>query len=181
LTGILILGTTIVNRKLKQIILSIPDKWFVQPSRLQDFVTHKVCIPLARVVDMIKDGFSILHSVFGASVCIGLSFLAWLLWAAGYFMLVQGSPSVTLSFFEAIASMVIICFFIALPSVPGYWGLWEAGGIFSLSIFGIHAQHAAGITLANHAIQMIPVCLAGLVSIWLTNFKFSEIRSTIRA
>ena len=28
--------------------------------------------------------------------------------------------------------MIIICFFIALPSVPGYWGIWEAGGVFAL-------------------------------------------------
>ena len=60
--------------------------------------------------------------------------------------------------------MVIICFFISLPSVPGWWGLWEAGGVFALSLFGISAKDAAGFTLANHAIQVIPVILIGIVS-----------------
>ena len=61
-------------------------------------------------------------------------------------------------------SVIIICFFIALPSVPGFWGLWEAGGVFALSLFGVSANDAAGFTLANHAIQMIPVILVGFVS-----------------
>jgi hypothetical protein len=64
--------------------------------------------------------------------------------------------------------MVIICFFIALPSVPGFWGLWEAGGVFALSLLGISAKEAAGFTLASHAVQMIPVILVGFVSAVLT-------------
>jgi hypothetical protein len=60
--------------------------------------------------------------------------------------------------------MVIICIFISLPSVPGWWGLWEAGGVFALSLFGISAKDALGFTLANHAIQVIPVILIGFIS-----------------
>ena len=60
--------------------------------------------------------------------------------------------------------MVIVCFFISLPSVPGWWGLWEAGGVFALSLFGVTAKEAAGFTLANHAVQVIPVIIAGFAS-----------------
>ena len=60
--------------------------------------------------------------------------------------------------------MVIVCFFISLPSVPGFWGLWEAGGIFALSLFGVTVEEAAGFTLANHAIQVIPVIITGFLS-----------------
>jgi hypothetical protein len=60
--------------------------------------------------------------------------------------------------------MVIICFFISLPSVPGWWGLWEAGGVFALSLFGVSSKEAAGFTLANHAIHVFPVIIVGLAS-----------------
>jgi len=60
--------------------------------------------------------------------------------------------------------MVIICFFISLPSVPGWWGLWEAGGVFALSLLGVSSKDAAGFTLANHAVQVFPVIIVGMIS-----------------
>jgi len=60
--------------------------------------------------------------------------------------------------------MVIICIFIALPSVPGFWGLWEAGGIFALTLFSVSTKIAAGYTLANHAIQLLPILIIGIAS-----------------
>jgi hypothetical protein len=75
-----------------------------------------------------------------------------------------GCPGFKLSVIEVTAVMVIVCFFIALPSVPGFWGLWEAGGVFALTLFGVSIKDAAGYTLANHAVQMFPVILMGFVS-----------------
>ncbi|MCD4805777.1 MAG: flippase-like domain-containing protein, partial [Desulfobacterales bacterium] len=71
--------------------------------------------------------------------------------------------------------MIIICFFIALPSVPGFWGIWEAGGIFALSLFGISAKEAAGFTLANHAIQIFPVIIIGVISAMLSGVDTLQI------
>jgi uncharacterized membrane protein YbhN (UPF0104 family) len=70
--------------------------------------------------------------------------------------------------------MVIVCFFISLPSVPGWWGLWEAGGIFALSLFGVTAKEAAGFTLANHAIQVFPVIIAGFASAMLLSVNIRQ-------
>ena len=70
--------------------------------------------------------------------------------------------------------MVIICFFISLPSVPGYWGLWEAGGVFALSLFGISANRAAGYALVNHAVQIFPVIIAGFVSAIITGVNIRK-------
>ena len=64
--------------------------------------------------------------------------------------------------------MGIICFFISLPSVPGFWGLFEAGGVFGMMIFGIASKQAAGFTLVIHFFQIIPVIIIGLVSAVMT-------------
>ena len=71
--------------------------------------------------------------------------------------------------------MIIICFFIALPSVPGFWGLWEVGGVFALALFGISTSDAAGYTLANHAVQMFPVILIGLGSAVATGVNILKV------
>ena len=81
----------------------------------------------------------------------------------------------------------ITCFFIALPSVPGFWGVWEAGGVFALALFGVSAKDAAGFTLANHAVQMIPIIIVGLVSamiigvdIWQVSYGEDRIHDNTR-
>jgi uncharacterized membrane protein YbhN (UPF0104 family) len=97
-------------------------------------------------------------------MCTGLSALIWGLQACSYYLFSLGSPGINLTYTEITTVMVIICIFISLPSVPGWWGLWEAGGVFALSLFGISAKDALGFTLANHAIQVIPVILIGFIS-----------------
>ena len=81
----------------------------------------------------------------------------------------------TLTFSEMTAVMVIICFAIALPSGPGYWGLWEAGGIFAMLLFGVAENDAAGFTLANHVAQIIPVVIIGLVSAWSSGVNLRRV------
>jgi uncharacterized membrane protein YbhN (UPF0104 family) len=82
---------------------------------------------------------------------------------------------INLTLGEIIAVMVIICFVIALPSVPGYWGLWEAGGVFAMLLFGVSENEAAGYTLANHAVQIVPVVLVGLVSAWISGVSIRQV------
>ena len=96
------------------------------------------------------------------------SALIWGLQGFSFFLVSLGCPGIDLNLAEATAVLVIICFFIALPSVPGFWGLWEAGGVFALALFGVSSSEAAGYTLANHAIQMFPVILVGLGSAFVT-------------
>jgi uncharacterized membrane protein YbhN (UPF0104 family) len=89
-----------------------------------------------------------------------------------------GCPGIDLSFLELYAMMVILCFFISLPSAPGFWGIWEAGGVFALLIFGVPAKEAAGFTVANHVIQMLPVIIMGLVSAIITGVNVVQVAHT---
>ncbi len=90
--------------------------------------------------------------------------------------MIFGCPGVDLTFSETAVYMIIICFFIGLPSVPGYWGLWEAGGVFALAIFSVPAKEAFGLTLAIHATQLIPIIILGLISAFLTGVNIMQIQ-----
>ena len=89
-----------------------------------------------------------------------------------YFIL--GCKGVNITFLQASASIIIMCFFIMLPSVPGYWGIWEVGGIYGLMIFGVPKMEAAGLTLTYHFFQIIPLILVGLLSSWLTGVNIMQ-------
>ena len=115
-------------------------------------------------VENIAQGFNLIRYPKKMLLCFIFSLIIWGLHALSYYIFSLGSPGIDLTLTELAAVMVIIMFFIALPSVPGFWGLWEAGGVFALALFGVSSKDAAGFTLANHAIQMFPIIIVGIVS-----------------
>ncbi len=120
-------------------------------------------------------GFALIKHPKKICICIGLSVIIWGLAAFSYYIMALGCPGIGLSFIELSAVMIIVCFFIALPSVPGFWGIWEAGGIFALALFGVSSKDAAGFTLANHAVQIFPVIIVGLVSALVTGVNIWQV------
>ncbi|MFZ1982874.1 MAG: lysylphosphatidylglycerol synthase transmembrane domain-containing protein, partial [Desulfatitalea sp.] len=94
-------------------------------------------------------GLSLVAHPRRALACLGLTILIWGVSALSYYAFSLGCPGVHLSYIELATVMVVVCFFIAMPSVPGFWGLWEAGGVFALALFGVAAKDAAGFTLVN--------------------------------
>ena len=164
------------SRKLIQRgIMTMPSLLFFLSDGAKQKLTEKICIPLSCLTDSFASGFMLLRSWKKMGACIVLSALIWILSAFSYYVFSLGCPGITLSFPEMFAVMILICFFIALPSVPGFWGVWEAGGIFAMSLFGISGPDAAGFTLANHAIQVFPVILIGLVSAMITGVRIFRI------
>lgn len=146
----------------------LPDLAFFASDELREKIERWISRPVQDIMDNVAGGFELVKRPRILVACIFLSAAIWSLQAFSYYLLTFGTPNVGLSYLEMFAVMVIICFFIALPSVPGYWGLWEAGGVFAMALFGIPAMEAAGFTLTNHVIQMLPVILAGLVSAVVT-------------
>ena len=133
-------------------------------------------LPLSRMIENVAQGFSLIRYPKKMILCIGLSIMVWYVAALSVYVMALGCPGVdSLSFLELAAVLIIICIFIALPSVPGFWGIWEAGGVFALSLFGVSAQNAAGFTLANHAIQMIPVIMVGFISAAITGVNIWKV------
>jgi len=175
IAGIVILTIEKSRRLVKKLIESIPAMLFWAGPAAGKKIKLKICTPLSGFVDHLSDGFELLKHPGKIGVCLGLSSLIWGLAAFSYYTMSLGCPGITLSFLEISGVMIIICFFIALPSVPGFWGLWEAGGIFALTLFGISTSHAAGYTLANHAVQMFPVILIGLGSAVATGINIMKV------
>ncbi len=112
--------------------------------------------------------------------CSLLTVLIWGLHAFSYYLMGVGAPGIDLSFLEMFFMMVIICFFISLPSVPGFWGLWEAGGMFALAIFGVPSTAGSSFTLLNHAIQMLPVILIGFFSFLAMGFNLRSFKADFK-
>lgn len=162
--GILMVSIKATRNLIIRIIMEMPALFFFASPEFREKIKEKLCMFLVKMVENIASGFSLLRFPGKIFLCTILSFIIWVLSAFSYYVFSLGCPGIGLSYPEMTAVMVIICFFIALPSAPGFWGLWEAGGVFALSLFGVSSKDAAGFTLANHAFQMLPVMIVGFVS-----------------
>ncbi len=175
-SGIILISIERSRKIIIDVILKIPSMIFFASKNFKNRVQTSLCLPIVKIIDNFASGFKLVKYPKKVFKCFVISFFVWILAALSYYTMSLGCPGVDLGFFEITAVMIIICFFIAIPSVPGYWGLWEAGGIFALYLFGVSKEVAGGYTLANHAIQILPVIIAGLMSAILTGVNVWHIK-----
>ncbi len=173
--GMIAVSIPSIRRAIQQLILALPLLFIFASETTKTKIRVKACEPLTRFVDNIAKGFTLVKHPQKIIICSIYSLLVWIIAAFSYYAFSFGSPGVQLTFTEMFAVMVIICLFIALPSVPGFWGLWEAGGVFAMSLFGTSSDVAAGFTLANHAVQMFPVIVVGFVSAIITSVNIWQL------
>lgn len=175
IVGIIMVSFGKTRKAINQLIMGIPAVFFLTTSAFKNKIQTRFCAPLVEFVDNFASGLALVKHPSMIYICIGLSIVIWGLAALSYYIMALGCPGIELSFLEISATMIIICFSIALPSVPGFWGIWEAGGVFALTLFGVSAKEAAGYTLANHAVQIFPVIIIGLVSALITSINIWQI------
>ncbi len=173
--GMIAVSIPSIRRAIHQLTLALPLLFFFASETTKTKIRVKACEPLTRFVDNIAKGFTLVKHPQKIIICSIYSLLVWIIAAFSYYVFSFGNPGVQLTFTEMFAVMVIICLFIALPSVPGFWGLWEAGGVFAMSLFGTSSDVAAGFTLANHAVQMFPVIVVGFVSAIITSVNIWQL------
>ena len=180
IAGVAIFCSAKARELIYRVILYLPSLFFFAGHRFKESFKKRICEPGVNMLKNLAQGFSLVKYPIKILSCMILSVLIWGAQALSYYLFSLGSPGIGLTYFEMITVMVIICFVISLPSVPGWWGLWEAGGVFALSLFGVSAKDAAGFTLANHAIQVFPVILIGMVSAVIFSVNIRRMSFTSR-
>lgn len=173
--GIIVVGLDPTRKIINRIIMGLPFVLFFFESSFKKKIQAKVCTPVVHIIENFASGFSFIKSPKLILICTILSVIIWLLGALTYYVFSLGCPGINLSFAKMTSVMLIVCFFIALPSAPGFWGLWEAGGVFAMLLFGVSEKDAAGFTLANHAIQIFPVIIMGLISAIITGVDIRRV------
>lgn len=172
--GIILITIGSIRTFFHKIILFVPKLFFFAGHKFKATIRHRLCDPLISIMENIAQGFTLIRYPKKIILCTLFSMVIWGLLAFSYYLFSLGSPGINLTFFEIAVVMVIICFFISLPSVPGWWGLWEAAGVFALSLFGVTTKEAAGFTLANHALQVFPVIIVGLASAMILSVNIRQ-------
>jgi hypothetical protein len=180
LAGILLLGSISMfmlpaaRKAIGRFISWFPHMLFFMPVHFRQLMSKRFHLRSQAILDNLALGFEVLKNPYKIITCLLLSVGVWLLTFCSYYVLALGCNGLNITYIQAAAAVIITCFFIMLPSVPGYWGIWEVGGIYGLMIFGIPKTQAAGLTLTYHFFQIIPLILVGLLSSWLIGVNIMQ-------
>jgi glycosyltransferase 2 family protein len=164
----------ITRRVIGRIISFLPKVLFFTTSKFRQQMSERLLTRSQVILDNLALGLEVLKNPYKILSCFFLSVSVWLLTFCSFYILIQGCKGLNITFLQSAAVVIIICFFIMLPSVPGYWGIWEVGGIYGLMIFQMPKMEAAGLTLTYHFFQLIPLILMGLFSSWLIGVNIMQ-------
>ncbi len=113
-------------------------------------------------------GFDSLKNPWALARIAFHSVVVWVTIALSFQVMSWGFPGVNLNLQQAAAFMVVTCVVISIPSSPGFWGLYEFGGMLAIQMMGLVPNTEAGastaftFTLVVHLLQWIPTTLIGL-------------------
>jgi glycosyltransferase 2 family protein len=107
------------------------------------------------------DAMSVIHRprVFLATVAV--LFASWLVDLA-MIGLVMWAVGIDLPIGAGVLVLFAINVTIAIPSTPGQLGAFELGAIMSLHLVGVSDEDSLAFALIYHALQIVPIVLAGL-------------------
>lgn len=77
-------------------------------------------------------------------------------------------------------TLVLVGFSVAVPSAPGYFGVFEAGVVLAFAAFGIAREVALSYAIVVHAIHFSFIAVAGLISLHALGMTFGSLRQMTR-
>jgi uncharacterized protein (TIRG00374 family) len=130
---------------------------------------------LVTIIEGIRQGLSALQSLSRISGVILWSLAIWGLSALSFYVMFAAF-GIEVSFAGALLMQSLIMFGIAVPSTPGYVGVFEAPIIAVLGLYHVNASLAATYAFSYHITTFIPITLLGAWSVARTNIGLRDIR-----
>jgi hypothetical protein len=130
---------------------------------------------LVHIVEGLRHGLSVLRSPGRAGIVVAMSLVLWLVNALSFYLAFKafGIPA---NFAAALLLQGILVFGIAVPTTPGYVGVFEGAIKAVLLVLGVGADHAVAYALTYHVTTFVPIVLLGIWSLIRTSLSLEEIR-----
>jgi uncharacterized protein (TIRG00374 family) len=128
------------------------------------------------LVDGILDGLSALKTPGRLGPVLFWSLVLWITNATS-FVLAFHAFGLTLPWGAAFVLQGILAFGVALPSSPGFFGLFEGATRAALALYGVSALSATSLAIGYHIAGFLPITVLGLWSLWSANLHLRDLRA----
>lgn len=135
----------------------------VRLTRRMRFIPIRVRRFAARIVAQFARGLHALKQPAVMARIVVYSLVLWVLVGVSNLAIARGFD-LPMNLPQAMALVTLIGIFIMIPAAPGYWGLYEAGAIFSLTVMSVSRNQSVMFAYAVmiHLVQYVPIVVIGL-------------------
>lgn len=130
---------------------------------------------LLALLDGVREGLTALRSPVRLAAVIGWSVTLWAVNAASFWALFFGF-GIRADFGAALVVQGAVVFGVAVPSSPGYVGVFEAAIVLALALYGVSQDQALAYALTYHAATFLPIILLGFHSLARTSLGWRDLR-----
>jgi glycosyltransferase 2 family protein len=132
--------------------------------------------PAAHVLDSFCLGLDTLGDGQSLLAIGGLSLVIWIVNALGLQATFQAF-ALDLPLHAGFFALAILAGVLVLPSAPGYVGTFQFATKVALALFGVPEATALSLSILYHAVNYVPITLAGLVYLGAFNLTLGELKS----
>lgn len=157
ISGVLVLGVLVFMIPwVQRFCIAAPFRIPLLPARYQGL--------LSGFVQDLSRGFAAVRNPVNLAVTVFYSLAIWGLVVLSTQVLAYGFEGMEISIVESMAVVSLAAVFILIPAAPGYWGLFEAGVLFTLTVYGIETREpvATAFAIVLHLTQYVPILILGL-------------------
>lgn len=168
-----VFGTVLVVAVL---VVRRPEPWLRLFSRMAHAVLpERFAQRLMQFADGVVHGLAVLKDPRRFAGVLGWSLVLWLVNAASFWLAFLAFD-LPVPIEGALVLQGFIGFGVAVPSSPGYLGVFEAITLVTLAFYGVGANLAAGYAVAYHVTTFIPITVIGLHSLSRAHVRLGELR-----
>jgi hypothetical protein len=158
------------------IVALYPRPWLALLERIAHAVLpERAALKVDAVAEGVVAGLAALRSVGRFAAVVGWSLALWLVNAAA-FALCFRAFHLAVPPEGALLLQGLIGFGVAIPSAPGFWGVFEYATRITLQFYGIGATLALAYAFAFHLAGFIPITLLGLDALSRAHLHLGDLR-----
>lgn len=131
---------------------------------------------LVALIEGVRHGLSVLRSPTRLAAVIGWSLVLWLVNALSFYVTFLAFD-IPAGFAAALLLQGVLVLGIAVPSTPGYVGLFEGAIKAVLLLFAVAPDRAVAYAVTYHVTTFVPIVLLGAWSLLSTSLSLRDLRS----
>jgi hypothetical protein len=171
-TGLLLTGAAIAA----VLVVAWPARWLRLAERLATrLLPRRWAESAVAFLEGMIAGLASLRSPGRAGAVLAWSLLLWVVNAVS-FALAFKAFGLTLPVGAALVLQGAVAFGVALPSTPGFLGVFEAAFRVALTLYGVTETQAATVAIGYHATTFVPITVLGLWSLGRSHLHLRQLR-----
>jgi uncharacterized membrane protein YbhN (UPF0104 family) len=159
------------------LVANRPAPWLALLERIaRRLLPLRIADHIVLASDGIVAGLSVLKSPGRFAGVVVWSLVLWLKNAAAFAICFRAF-GIDIPLEASLLLQGIIGFGVAIPSTPGYGGVFEAATLFTLQLYGVDSSLALAYALTYHLTTFIPITLLGLWSLSRLHIRLGDLRT----